>query len=81
MLEQEENVADLFFFAEGDELLLKAEACRVVNAAELEDRDQILSATDLCGFMRIEKAKFLPPRTLGGTEKLHRSFAQSARSG
>jgi hypothetical protein len=47
VLEEEEGVADFFFFAEGEQLLLQAEGCGVVDGAELEDGDQILFATDL----------------------------------
>ncbi len=39
MFEQEEDVTDLFRFAQGDELLLQAQAGGVVNSAELDDRD------------------------------------------
>jgi len=41
VFEQEEYVANLFFLAQSDELLLQAEPCGVVNAAELDDGDQI----------------------------------------
>ena len=36
VFEQEKHVADLFFFAEGDELLLQAKARGVINGAELD---------------------------------------------
>jgi hypothetical protein len=36
VLEQEKNVADLFFFMQSDQLLLQAEADGVVNGAELD---------------------------------------------
>jgi hypothetical protein len=37
VFKQEEDVADFFFFAEGDELLLQAEARGIVDGAELDD--------------------------------------------
>ena len=37
VFEQEKDVADLFFFAQGDQLLLQAEAGGVVDGAELDD--------------------------------------------
>jgi hypothetical protein len=40
VFEQEQDVADSFFLAQGDELLLQAKAGRVVNGAELNDGDQ-----------------------------------------
>ena len=43
VFEQEQDVADLFFFAQSDQLLLQAKAGRVVDSAELDERDQILS--------------------------------------
>jgi len=36
MLEEEEDVGDLFFFAQGDELLLQAETRGVIDGAELD---------------------------------------------
>lgn len=41
VLKQQERVTNAAFFAEGNELFLKAETGGVVNRAELEDRDQI----------------------------------------
>ena len=43
MFEQEENVADFSLFAQGDQLLLEAEACRVIYGAELDDLNHSLS--------------------------------------
>src|SRR5258708_30922229 len=37
MFEQEEDIADFFFFAQNYQLLLKAQASRVIDGAELED--------------------------------------------
>src|SRR5271165_2647689 len=74
VFEEEEDIADFFLFAEGDELLLQREAGRVIDGAELDDRDQILIATGLRG---AEPRAF----TTEDTEELHRSFAQRARSG
>ena len=75
VFEQEQDVADFFFFAQGDELLLQAQAGGVVDGAELDDRDQILIATDLRGS---ESRAFTGTED---TEELHRSFAQMPRSG
>ena len=36
MFEQEQDVADFVFFAQGDQLLLQAQAGRVVDSAELD---------------------------------------------
>ena len=65
VFEEEQEVADLSLFAEGDQLLLQAETCGVVDDAELDDRDQILCFTDLHGFMRTKSF------TTEGTEILH----------
>lgn len=46
VLKQEENVADFFFFAQGNELPLELEAGGVVDGAELDDGDQIRFATE-----------------------------------
>ena len=42
MFKQKKDVADLFFFSQGDELLLQAEAGGVVDGAELDQGDQNL---------------------------------------
>jgi hypothetical protein len=42
VFEQKQDIADLFFFAERDQLLLQAEACGVVDGAELDDRDHFV---------------------------------------
>ena len=47
MFEQEQNVADLFFFSQCDELLLQAQACGVIDGTELDDGDQIRFVTEL----------------------------------
>jgi len=41
VFEQEEDVADLFFFAQSHELLLQAQAGGVIDGAELDDGDQL----------------------------------------
>jgi hypothetical protein len=41
VFEQEQYVADLFFLAQLDQLLLQAEARGVINGAELDQGDQI----------------------------------------
>ena len=71
MFEQQQNIADLFFFPQGDELLLQAKASRVVDSAELDDGDQVLFATDLRGLT----GKSLHDIDTEGTEELHRSLA------
>ena len=45
VFEQEQNVANLFRFAQLDQLLLEAETRGVVNRAELDDSDQIRTAS------------------------------------
>jgi hypothetical protein len=45
VFEQEQDVANLFRFAQLDELLLEAETGGVVNRAELDDSDQIRTAS------------------------------------
>jgi hypothetical protein len=70
VFQQEQDVPDLFFFPESDQLLLQAEARGVVDCAELDYRDQILCATDLHGFTRIKSI------TTEGTEGTQGSFAK-----
>jgi hypothetical protein len=77
VFEQEEDVADFFFFAEGDQLLLELQAGGVVDGAELEDRDQILVAADL----QRSKSKAFTTEATEGHRGVHRSFTQKARSG
>ena len=45
VFEQQQNVANLFRFAQVDQLLLEAETRGVVNRAELDDSDQIRTAS------------------------------------
>ena len=54
VFEEQKDVADLFCFAQVDELLLQAQACRVINGTELDERDQ---------------TKSISPRRHRGTEK------------
>jgi hypothetical protein len=49
VFEQKENVADFFFFAQRDELLLQTKAGGVIDGSELDEGDQILIAADLHG--------------------------------
>jgi hypothetical protein len=72
VFEEEEDVADFFFFAEGDELLLQSQARGVVDGAELEDGDQASFGA---------RSKAFTTEGTEDTEEVHRSFAQRARSG
>ena len=67
MFEEEQNVADLFFFSQSDELLLQAQACGVIDGTELDDGDQIRFATEL----RRSGSK---PFTLEDSEKIPESL-------
>ena len=49
MFEQEKDVGDFLFFAQGDQLLLQTKTGRIVNGAELDKRNQIRCR----GFARI----------------------------
>jgi hypothetical protein len=51
MFEQQKSIADATVFAKRDQLLLQAEPGCVINGAELEDGDQILSR----GFRRSKR--------------------------
>jgi hypothetical protein len=74
VFQQEQDVADFFFFAESDQLLLQAQTCGVVDCAELDYGDQIL-CHGLHGFTRIKK-----PFNTGGTEE-HRGMVSVAIRG
>jgi hypothetical protein len=54
VFEQQQNVTDAAFFAQFDQALLQAQACGVVDGAELEDRDHKLLGY---GLTRITKTK------------------------
>ena len=45
MFEQQQHVADLLRFSQFDQLLLQAQTRGVINRTELDDRDQINSAS------------------------------------
>ena len=72
MFEQEQNVGNVFIFAERDKLLLQAETCGVVDGAELDYRDQASVGSGSSAFTKDGTED---------TEELHRSFAQKTRSG
>jgi hypothetical protein len=62
VFEQEQNIADLFFFTQGNELLLQEEASGVVDGAELDDGDQRFAfflTTACLVFRRSAKSSFI----------------------
>jgi hypothetical protein len=71
VFEQEEDVADFFFLAQGNELLLQAKAGGVVDGSELDYGDQNLFAADRVDLLRSNNKTLTRGR--GGIAWVHRA--------